>query len=728
MLGANRFSRSTSSLKRPASGNSARSVTLQEPVNFSKSSIASGLNLTGGFTGTGNDCLRDIDFNDDDTVTYVSSTTMREIFPELETIPVRDNPGENMQAFYDSPVISLKTPRKNLFADNDIMMSSPRSSILSNPMRRSRSLSKLNGSFTSQDFSPPPVVSPFHKPLDRSIRHLKDNLEDSENRRAVLMHKLKEAQDTLELQSNRLGKIENTAKGNTFLVEDLKLKEREYREKIKDLEKGRDEKDLLKIENIRLREEMQDRIDKLDFQLRSLQAQHQVVENENQKRISLLDQSSTALSMLEDENSQIKKLMELRKLTQSMKDENEKLALSWKSVTEEKQSVSRQLEGAQNKLADLKTKASSASTEKDKLFQEKLDLNNKFQQLLINKEQLERAKCELEEQLYHQEGEAERIKKSMKKKEEEKNKKEEKIYEMDKMKAYTDEVRQLRNDRTTLENKIHELETKLRKANEDIKKSTSRGQQELDTWKDTCDRLTASVSRKEAEIQDLQDKCLDNEDLIAKQQEELRTLKDECDRLSEQHEDIKKLKDENRKMHQEKAENEQMIKLLETQKEVLAQSTEHQLAKLHDAEHLTGKVEQLRNDKEQLRERVLELEKVRDNLIRQKEELLASSELIYKKPKLEELESKIEELREANRQLRDINENINERYEALEEENYHMKQAMGEKDKIKILEKEKDGLEKQVALINGQLLLVESSKKRLDEVVEDLQYFKSRER
>lgn len=55
---------------------------------------------------------------------------------------------------------------------------------------------------------------------------------------------------------------------------------------------------------------------------------------------------------------------------------------------------------------------------------------------------------------------------------------------------------------------------KLRKANEDIKNSTSRGQQELDTWKDTCDRLTASVSRKEAEIQDLQDKCLDNEDLV----------------------------------------------------------------------------------------------------------------------------------------------------------------------------------------------------------------------
>lgn len=44
-----------------------------------------------------------------------------------------------------------------------------------------------------------------------------------------------------------------------------------------------------------------------------------------------------------------------------------------------------------------------------------------------------------------------------------------------------------------------------------------------------------------------------------------------------------------------------------------------------------------------------------------------------------------------------------------------------EKLKVNKLNREKEDLEKQVALINGQLLLVESSKKRLDEVVEDLQ-------
>jgi hypothetical protein len=35
--------------------------------------------------------------------------------------------------------------------------------------------------------------------FDRSVRNLKSTLEDSENRRVVLMHKLKEAQDTLEV-------------------------------------------------------------------------------------------------------------------------------------------------------------------------------------------------------------------------------------------------------------------------------------------------------------------------------------------------------------------------------------------------------------------------------------------------------------------------------------------------------------------------------------------------
>ena len=57
---------------------------------------------------------------------------------------------------------------------------------------------------------------------------------------------------------------------------------------------------------------------------------------------------------------------------------------------QEKQKIARQLETSQEKASELKSKASAASIEKDRLFQEKMDLNNKYQQLLVNKEQLDR--------------------------------------------------------------------------------------------------------------------------------------------------------------------------------------------------------------------------------------------------------------------------------------------------------------------------------------------------
>ncbi|XP_062609131.1 CAP-Gly domain-containing linker protein 1-like [Saccostrea cucullata] len=782
---------------------------------------------------------------------------------------------------------------------------SPRSPMVSpGAIVRSKSLSRLSGSLpvVTQE------VTPFtHNPfrMDRSLRNLKGNLEDSENRRHVLVHKLREAQSTLELQSERLSKIENAAKGNAFLLDDLKHKEREYRKSIDSLQLSEQEKDVLKMENIKLRQEMQDRIDKLDFALRSLQAQHQVAEKENQKRVILLDQSAQALNMLETENNKLKldqdsmtkemaiareaielarskfepmeeenrdlrsenatlkeqnadftrkiseltgQLMELRKLTQSMKDENEKLASSWKSLSEERQRLVKQVEGSQEKAAEMKTKAEAVSAEKDRLFKDKMDLNNKFQQLMLNKDELSQMKMAQEEQIHDLETDLERMKKNLKKNEEDKlvlqeeasdlrrvsdglsaelnsvrnyyEKALEQINELETEKRahqqqgdirnqeqnrlkgeierlnkqlmsktkeikkgreemdeliskLKDDLRSHKDDNFLLENKVEELTAKLNKANDNMKYAATTSQEELDTWKDTCERLTASVSRKEAEVQSLSEKCLELEDLTAKLQSENRLLKEDNEALTEQVEDINKLKDENRKMIQEKAENEQMIKLLETQKEVLTKSSESQLAKLHDIEQLTARVDQLRNENEHHRARVLELENVRDNLVKQKEELLANTELIYKNPKLEELQNRVDELQEANRQLRDINDSANERCQTLEEANRELKEAVGgdgsvvpkydllrvqeERDRleddidhirqqynelqekhqkytnkygpdgeaqeqVRLLEREKEGLEKQVALINGQLLLVESSKKRLDEVVEDLQH------
>ncbi|XP_071166867.1 uncharacterized protein [Mytilus edulis] len=843
-----------------------------------------------------------------DSGMFSSSSTLREMFRsarEIDSVPSGEQRDE-MQGYHNGPEMqgyhngSLNfSPRHSqiksvhdsfnsgVFPDSDSGFSSslktrmypedysprggsPDPGPAAGPLVRARSMSRLNSTFSSQDLTPHDHPYVFN----RSVRNLKTTLEDSENRRVVLMHKLKEAQDTLDLQSQRLNKIENAARGNTILVGDLQLKEREYRKTITTFETLEQERDYLKMENIRLRQEMQDRIDKLDFQLRSLSAQHQVTENDNNKRMVLLEQSTQALSMLENENGRLTQdkdtlkreiavskeamdlarskfepmekenatlrveikhlrdengnlnkrigevsgqLSELRSLTQSMKDENEKLAGSWKSLAEEKQKLVKQLEVSEEKGKDLQSKVTLFGAEKDRLFHEKMDSNNKLQQILVNNEQLERTKSVLEEQIHDQEIEVSRAKNIAKKKQDQFVDVEEELLdykkanqdlasELDSVRAYYErsleqistlesgkkvtqqqaefalterdrlkdeveklnklvdnkakeykrekeeieevndslksELRQMRHDNTLLDNKNQELETyrhrlesksnlrqsKLKKANEDLMREATSQQQELDTWKDTCDRLTASVSRKENEIQTLSDRLLDMEDLTSRLEGDNKVLKDECEKLSEDHEDKVKLKDENRKLIQERAENEQMIKLLETQKEVLTKSSESSLTKLHDVEQLSGKVEQFRNENEHLRERILELEKVRDDLVNQKEELLENLEmkeaLVSSAPKIE-----VDRLRQERDQLEDECEQLRREKDSLQTRHEEYVKDYGpegevsyqEKLKVNKLNREKEDLEKQVALINGQLLLVESSKKRLDEVVEDLQ-------
>lgn len=756
--------------------------------------------------------------------------------------------------------------------------------------------------------------------IDRSLRNLKGNLEDSENRCCVLKYKLKEAQSTLDLQSDRLYKIEHSARENSLLVNDLKQRENEYRKRIDSLQLTEQEKDKLKEENMKIRQEMQDRVNKLDLALRTAQVQNQVAENDNQKRVLLLEQSSQALSMLEMENNSLKQdlsdmqkdlsiakesvdlanskiepideenkelrklnsqireeneelsrkitelsgqLLELRRVTQSMKKENEKLATAWKSASEEKHRQKKQMEKLEEKKAALKSKALTASSEKDRLFHDKMDLNNKYQQLLIDKEALTQIKIAQTDQLNEQQSDIAKLKMVLKESDDERRKRQAEVaelkgindnltIELSSVKKFNEkslertstlenevsefekkcdmgkrecmklqdevdklsrqlqnaehysnmvaetksrnlqrenqemkelvlklqsEIRSYKDENCLLVSKIDDLSVKLSNADADLSHAALLSHEDLENLKNSCERMTSMISQKDSEIQVLSDKCLELEQLASKYQSENRDLKKDNGALIEHYDDMKRLKDEHKRLIQANAENEQVIKLLETQNEVLRQSSESQLAKLHDVELLVIRAEQLHHDNGHLTERVAELENIRDNLVTQKEELLANTELIYKNPQIEELKTRVDELQQVNKQLRDMNDSVNEKYEALEHINVELKEAVGgdgtvvpktelfkvqeercrlEDDiiqiqhkceelrqeheqylrqygpegedtvkwqqKVRTLEREKEGLEKQVALINGQLLLVEGSKKRLDEVVEDLQH------
>ncbi|XP_052822715.1 kinesin-like protein KIF27 [Octopus bimaculoides] len=182
-------------------------------------------------------------------------------------------------------------------------------------MRHSYSNSRLNRSFCSFESNDP------------ILKELRDCLEDSENRRTNLIEKLKEAQKNLqsqynkvpgqgcglaellkywtncfEGQSDRLSKIEITSKGNSSMLNELKKKELDYKKKLLELEKMKTERNQLKIEKKRLTEEMQQRLDNVQTQLQTLQSRYQICQKENEKRMKLLEQSTDAIKMVEEEN------------------------------------------------------------------------------------------------------------------------------------------------------------------------------------------------------------------------------------------------------------------------------------------------------------------------------------------------------------------------------------------------------------------------------------------
>ncbi|KAK6180012.1 hypothetical protein SNE40_012236 [Patella caerulea] len=824
-------------------------------------------------------------------------------------IPVHTSPGRGgpVKAIHDLPV---------MFPDSDSGFGSgvrgrsrhlPSDDFPSTPtrLRRSNSMSRLNGCVSDLSSRSP---SPSHFGFEGSHRGLQDSLQDSEHRRSLLMHKLKEAQDTLQLQNERLNKIETAAKDNDFIVEDLKCKEREYRRKISNLQQYEDENERLRTENLRLRQEMQERIDTLDFQLKSLQSQHVHTSSENDKRTSLLDQTTAALSLLEQENCKLQmhrdtilqevdilketlqvtkskhaptveenkilktdanrltqentilskkihemagQMVELRNLLHAVKDENDRVTSNWKNIAEDKSRSSKQVENYQSVISELRTKLHSTTVDKDRLFQEKLETNHKLQQLTLDKEELLQHKQLLEEQVTDQQTQLSRTKSAGTQKYEELRNMEEELSavkkvceelstELSSVKSYYEraveqinmlentrnmlqqqldlteqekhrqdteldrlaqnlegksredrreldilednylrlksDYKQLKVDKLHLEDKNHELEAKLRKANEDVKDATQLQQGDMETWKNACDRLTTSLSRKEDDLQKAADKTHELENMIGRLREELRTSNTRCEELTEREEDLDRLKSENRRLLQEKAENEQMMQLLETQKDVLTKSSKGNFVKMHDADHLAGKVDQLRNENESLRERILDLEKVRDNIIKQKEDLLANSELIYKQPGFDLLEDKVELLTSANGKLSETNSTLSKKLDAVNKENNRLKQVIedghgepamkeelertrrqhgslqdefdqllqdfnkleednqrlhrelnqiknsqnGGKEDIQKIKKERDGFQKQVQLLSGQLKLAEGSKKRTTEEMNKL--------
>ncbi|XP_077989531.1 uncharacterized protein LOC144443840 isoform X2 [Glandiceps talaboti] len=222
-------------------------------------------------------------------------------------------------------------------------------------------------------------------------------------------------------------------------------------------------------------------------------------------------------------------------------------------------------------------------------------------------------------------------------------------------------MRELRGEKNRLQTRTQELETKLQRANEEIKQNVLHQQDEVGEWKNTSERLTDTINRKESEIIALSNKLQEANDKNAQLRTETQSLQTKLEQLMEAREDVELLQVENKRLTQEHAEDQQVIHLLEMQKNILSKNNPA-VSPRFTQEQLQAQVDHLKAELELAQDKARDLT---DQLTRMKRSSMTELDSIYSTSdtprrrsvgldpyeKLSQLEEEISRLREMNKLL-----------------------------------------------------------------------------
>ncbi|XP_033107531.1 centromere-associated protein E-like [Anneissia japonica] len=614
-----------------------------------------------------------------------------------------------------------------------------------------------------------------------SLRSMKDAMYESEKRRVALMDKLREAQETLQLQTDQLREHEAMLTDKQNTVQALVTTNESLQQKIINLQRQSDVNEVSRNETDKKKEVLQRRVDDLDQKLKSLQTSHSTIQSEHRQREVMLEQTTLTLKLVEEENDQLKQTRDtmlkealaLRESLQMSRTKCEKFKVEQKehegirqncnlltsknmeisSELLESQSIVNELrnqlqfiEGDKMKLiqerdsfqsravdleetcSDLSNKLGTASNTKERLIQEKVDLQQLLKYAGFEKEQILTAKKELEErveefrtsshrltnELRDAQQDKERlenelsavkkvgeglsselstVKKNLEATEEEerqlqsekKSAQQQSAYWENEVKRLTGErdsysksvdrlrleldrerdqnseqshqlrenVRLIRQERDELQTKCQELETKHKKANSDLHQATLIHQQELDDWKSSCEQLTNNISEKNDEILMLTEKMEEASEKLNELHGENSAYRIRQENFDDYEREIDRLQERLQELTNQHAEDQQVISLLEMQKNILSKNQSSAGNKLN-SDHLKAEVERLKAELQLSQDKMIELRAEIDRT-------QSTEQLQFIRPC-----SKCEEYLESNARLREINKMMTDRVSKVE--------------------------------------------------------------
>ncbi|XP_033634679.1 myosin-11-like isoform X2 [Asterias rubens] len=632
-----------------------------------------------------------------------------------------------------------------------------------------------------------------------ALKNLQDGMYESEQRRLALVEKLREAHETLQRQTERLCDSEAKLNDSHYAMENLSSNNEDLNKKLASLQREKERTIEGRQDVVKQNEKLKQRLDELLQELKVLKLSQESTQAEQRKRDNLVEQTSKALNMMEDENKNFQQMKEsMIKETKALREslhmarakaeklemdnrELEKIAEKHEMLATQNADLNSQLleerrantdldhqvdilradfmktreerEVFQNraiqldeKCADLNAKCVSSSASKERLLQEKLDLQQLLNLALHEKEQMNKTRQGLEGKVTELHLEVTQSKLMVENKDEEMDKMMEELNAVKKvsevlslelasartnLEKIQEDVKQLSADKRMIQQqqtyweneakrvsserdaldqaleqhkqdftqereqlegqhqsmkenmketrteknkmaaKCQELETMLQRANDDLRDSALTQQEEMEEWKMSSERLSASLSRKDNEITSLTEQLQEARDKHVQLKGELQTAKLRQEQFAEYREEADQLREENKQLAQDHAEDQQVIHLLEMQKDILTKGQSPGGQRL-TSEQLQAQVDHLRAELGLAEDKVNE---VREELARERAQIAVSFDLSDGAPRRSARSTPVpchncQELADQIVKLQELNSLLSERINRMENESH----------------------------------------------------------
>nr|XP_026695707.1 myosin-8 isoform X3 [Ciona intestinalis] len=292
-----------------------------------------------------------------------------------------------------------------------------------------------------------------------------------------------------------------------------------------------------------------------------------------------------------------------------------------------------------------------------------------------------------------------------------------------------EEVAGLKSKKQILSLQLEEAEAQLMRVNEEMKSHDRHATSQLDHWRQTCAKLTTIVENKERERRESTTRWMEVEEKLRHSEAQQSSLLLQLSGIESSNERANRLEAEVNRLLQEQAENQQMISVLEMQRDILAKSP----TKADASEEIyKQRSEKLEMEVNLLKTKLNNVGKVgpdssgatKEDLLKSRQEVAALKVLL--KDKSTECEDKVGRLLKEKEQLRlEVGRLCGE----INSLNANQSQSAGEsiletqklRDEILFLKQRVDESRHKIQVLEGERVILINGKKRLEDRVRGLE-------